>query len=248
MNDRHPTPPQTPRRHRRTRVAALLAALPLAACGGGDADGPALPAAGDPAAADPAPAAVTPGYAVGDPDAAVVIQEYADFQCPFCARHYVENHERIEAILEDEGARFEHFEIGAPGHGQALDATVAARFAGEQDAYAEARHAIYTNQDAWSGSLEADAILRALVLPFAADTAALDDCLAGQRLTVGRILNRNLRAAMARGVRSTPTTIVSHGGRERLLAGVVSAEAIAEAIASLREGTEGAGAGPDDGG
>ena len=215
--------------------ACLAAAIFAAACGSGDADAPpsaATPAGtGDDGLAVPA---VTPGFVAGDPDAAVVIQEWADFQCPFCARHYTENHEAIEALVEEVGGRFEYYEIGSPGHPESLDATVAARCAGAQGAYADARRVIYENQASWSGSLEADTILRALVLPFAADTAELDDCLTNQRLTVGRILNRNLRAAMGQGVRSTPTTIVEVDGARTALPGVTSVEAIRAAVDSLR--------------
>ncbi len=214
------------------RAISLLPALLLAACGPGDADRPAPPAgASDDALALPA---VTPGYATGDPEAAIVIQEWADFQCPFCARHYTENHEAIDALVEEVGARFEYYELGTQGHPQALDATVAARCAGEQGAYREALDAIYVNQEAWSGSPDADSILRDLVMPAAADTAALDDCLTNQRVTVGRILNRNLRAAMAEGVSSTPTTIVEVNGARTALPGVTPVEAVRAALESLR--------------
>lgn len=226
--------------------ASLAAAIFAAACGSGDADAPpsATPAgAGDEAMALPA---VTPGYATGDPEAGVVIQEWADFQCPFCARQYTENHEAIEALLEEVGGRFEYYEIGAPGHPESLDATVAARCAGAQGAYADARRVIYESQASWSGSLEADTILRALVLPFAADTAELDDCLTNQRLTVGRILNRNLRAAIGQGVRSTPTTIVEVGGARTVLAGLTPAEVIRAAVDSLRGVADPAAAGVPD--
>lgn len=222
-------------------AAAIL--LPLGACGGDAGSSSAasrvdtLPFA--------APAAVTPGYATGDPAATLVVEEWADFQCPFCAQHYTANHEAIEAALDELGARFEVYEIGAPGHPQSLDATVAARCAGAQGAYAAARDAIYTNQSAWSGSLEADTILRALVLPSVPDTAALDDCLRNQRVTVGQILNRNMRAAAGRGVRSTPTTIIRMGNAERQLRGVVSADAVREAIASMSGPRSGAA--PDTG-
>lgn len=222
-------------------AAALL--LSLGACGG-DAGSSSAAAARDTLPLDP-PAAVTPGYAIGDPSAAIVVEEWADFQCPFCAQHYTENHEAIEAALEELGARFEVYEIGAPGHPQSLDATVAARCAGEQGAYAAARDAIYTNQSEWSGSLEADTILRALVLPSVPDAAALDDCLRNQRVTVGQILNRNMRAAAGRGVRSTPTTIIRMGNAEQQLRGVVSADVVREAIAAM-SGPR-AGAVPDDG-
>lgn len=217
------------RRSSVTTAAALGLAALLAACGSdapertvGDAPGPTATAP-----------AVTPGYATGDAQARVRIQEWADFQCPFCAQHYVDNHEEIEALLDEVGARFEYYEIGAPGHPQSLDATVAARCAGDQGAYGEARGAIYSNQSEWSGAPEADSILRALVAAFVADTAALDECLVGQRITVGQILNRNLRAAMTRGVSSTPTTIVDVDGTQTVLSGVTPASEIRAALESL---------------
>lgn len=49
------------------------------------------------------------GNSVGEPDAPVVLTEYADFQCPFCIRHAVENEGMIiEEFVETGKVRFEY--------------------------------------------------------------------------------------------------------------------------------------------
>ncbi|MEN8374356.1 MAG: thioredoxin domain-containing protein [Gemmatimonadota bacterium] len=228
-------------RGRGAAVPAALAALALVtACDAGQGEETSVPVE----SSIPLPASTpdaSPGMIAGDLAGPVVIEEYADFQCPFCARHHEENHEAIDALIGGGGIRYEYYELAGPAHPQALDATVAARCAGDQGAYAEARHALYSRQEEWSGSLGADTLLRAMVAPLVADPAALDACLDSQRVTVGQILNRNLRRALAEGARSTPTTIVRFGEASQLLPGVVPAETVAAMVEALRSGADDGG-------
>lgn len=87
----------------------------------------------------------------GNPDAAVTLTEYSDFQCPACAQFYTV----IEELLAEKGdsIRFEykHFPLISI-HQFAVPAGKAAEAAGQQGQFFEMHNKLFENQDAWSNS------------------------------------------------------------------------------------------------
>lgn len=154
------------RRLRRSRIlnvvlgalAAFLAVVVLAqalpgATGGttanGDPAGTGAPATGAPAANEnpenPAIAKRDPDdpFAIGSVDAPIVLVEWADFRCPFCA---VFTNDTMPVILDeyvDAGlVRYEFRDVAFFGD-ESVDAAVAARAAGEQGRFPEYLAALY---------------------------------------------------------------------------------------------------------
>ena len=86
----------------------------------------------------------------GSPDAAVVIVEFSDFQCPFCQRWYLNTLPEIERQIGDDVALvFLHFPI-TQLHPNAPTAHVAAECAGEQGKFWEMHDLLFETQDEWS--------------------------------------------------------------------------------------------------
>lgn len=81
--------------------------------------------------------------ALGDPDAPVVLSEWTDMRCPFCA---VFNRDTLPAIVEeyvDSGkVRIEINDVAYFGD-ESADAAIAARAAGNQGGYAEYLEVLY---------------------------------------------------------------------------------------------------------
>ncbi|MBM7831706.1 protein-disulfide isomerase [Agromyces cerinus] len=81
--------------------------------------------------------------AIGDVDAPVVLVEWADFRCPFCA---VVTNETLPTIFEeyvDKGlVRYEFRDVAFFGE-ESIDAAVAARAAGEQGKFPEYLEAVF---------------------------------------------------------------------------------------------------------
>ncbi|SIO27938.1 DsbA family protein [Agromyces cerinus] len=81
--------------------------------------------------------------AIGDVDAPVVLVEWADFRCPFCA---VVTNETLPVIFEeyvDKGlVRYEFRDVAFFGD-ESIDAAVAARAAGEQGKFPEYLEAVF---------------------------------------------------------------------------------------------------------
>ncbi|MFD6055565.1 DsbA family protein [Agromyces sp. NPDC060279] len=133
-------------------VVVLAQALPGATGGAtanGDPAGSHAPATGAPAANEnpenPAIAKRDPDdpFAIGSVDAPIVLVEWADFRCPFCA---VFTNDTMPVILDeyvDAGlVRYEFRDVAFFGD-ESVDAAVAARAAGEQGRFPEYLAALY---------------------------------------------------------------------------------------------------------
>lgn len=118
-------------------------------------------------------------FATGDPNAPVVLVEFTDYQCPFCARHATET---LPLILENyvETGRvyyvFKDFPLQQI-HPNALLAAQAARCAGDQDAYLEMHDLLFERQNEWGSEADAAAAFASLAGELELDTDAFSACL-----------------------------------------------------------------------
>ncbi|WP_241698384.1 DsbA family protein [Flaviflexus huanghaiensis] len=81
-------------------------------------------------------------YARGDADADIVIVQYADYRCWYCAQWHVEVSESLEPYIESGQVRIEYRDHPVRGDASVF-AALAARAAGEQDLFWEYRDALY---------------------------------------------------------------------------------------------------------
>jgi protein-disulfide isomerase len=88
--------------------------------------------------------AAAPFNELGSVDAPVLIIEFSDLQCSFCARHASQTFPELRRNYIDTGKiRYAARDLPLPMHAQAVPAAVAARCAGEQGKFWEMRQAIY---------------------------------------------------------------------------------------------------------
>lgn len=87
----------------------------------------------------------------GNPDAAVVLTEYSDFQCPACRQAFPFISELVEQYKDDLRFEYKHFPIERI-HPYALPAAMAAEAAGQQGKFFEFHDLLFENQDEWSRS------------------------------------------------------------------------------------------------
>ena len=161
-----------------------------------------------PAAAQPSPTvAVVPVSADDDPglgpaDAGVVIVEFSDFQCFYCARFATET---LGQILNTYGKSvrlvYRDFPLISI-HSQAQKAAEAAQCAQEQGKYWEYHDLLFENQQALDiGSLKAYAEQLGL------DTDDFDDCLDSGRFASE--VAKDLTDGQGYGVTATPTFFIN---------------------------------------
>lgn len=92
------------------------------------------------------------GVSMGDEDAPVVVREFADYQCPACARFSEATQRLKEEYVSTGDVRFVYFDLPLQQHQNAVPAAQAARCAGDQGAYWEMHDHLYDMQTEWSGS------------------------------------------------------------------------------------------------
>lgn len=85
---------------------------------------------------------------LGDPNAPVTIVEFADFQCPFCGRFFVDAFPQIkEKYIATGKVKFIYRDFPLPSHPMAQPAAEAAECANEQDRFWQYHDYIFAHQN-----------------------------------------------------------------------------------------------------
>jgi protein-disulfide isomerase len=138
----------------------------------------------------------------GSEEAPIVIVEFADFQCPFCARHANETFDAIDREFVSTG--FVQYAVRSLPldnvHRFAIPASQAANCAGDHGAFWEMRAHLYRHQDEL-----ANAIWLKNHPSFRVNADQLADCIDRSDLAS---IGVDRREAVRLGVRSTPTFLV----------------------------------------
>lgn len=156
------------------------------------------------------------GQVLGNPDAAVTLVEYTDYQCPFCKRYHDRTFVELRRNYVDTGkVRYVVRDLPLSFHAHAEPAAIAARCAGEQGRFWAARDALF----AVTGELTPDAI-RAAALGTGLDSARYDTCVRNPA-TAAAVKADQDEAAVA-GVSGTPSFVVGRTANGTIEGTVVS--------------------------
>jgi protein-disulfide isomerase len=151
-------------------------------------------------------------HAMGDPNAPVVIEEYSDFQCPFCRRFHDETLRRIV----DEYVRtgkvyfvYRHFPVvdrNDPAQ-ESHAAAAAAVCAGRQNRFWDFHDILFANQNGENRGDFTDRRLEAMAERLSLDMGAFNDCTAAQDSRAAVAADALL--AQQTGLSSTPSFLVN---------------------------------------
>ena len=147
------------------------------------------------------------GQAWGPEDAPVVIEEYADFQCPFCGQFASGPEKQLEEAYAGTGqVRFEYNNFAFIGN-ESRQAAEAAKCAGEQGQFWQYHDTLFLNQNGENqGAFRNDALV-AFADALGLDVSAFEDCLSSNRFA--NDVQAETNAGRAQGVQSTPTLFVN---------------------------------------
>ena len=178
-----------------------------------------------------------PAQKVGGARARVVIEEYSDLQCPYCATHEMRFAESVERwVRQQKGAvRFDFYDVALPRHAYAAPAARAARCAGLQGRYAQARHGIFAEQEHWAAASDAIERVTDIARSVVRDTARFNTCLARDAGRMDRILAANLQRARDLDVPGTPAFLIFVDERMAQIVDPASPDSIAAVVRSLKE-------------
>ncbi|MBX3289082.1 MAG: DsbA family protein [Acidobacteria bacterium] len=117
------------------------------------------PAANQANQAKPTAVNIPPGASlgvnmIGSPDAAVTIEEFADYQCGACASVHPVLKELQGVYAGNKNFRFvfRHYPLGIAGHDKSFEASVATEAAGLQGKFWQMQDKLFTNQQAWTSN------------------------------------------------------------------------------------------------
>ena len=98
--------------------------------------------------------------AMGDPNAPVKIDEYSDFQCPFCARFHAETYKALKREFVETGVvRMAYLHLPLGQHEHAGPAAEAAMCASVQGRFWPVHDAIFETQKRWTPMSAAQAVV-----------------------------------------------------------------------------------------
>jgi protein-disulfide isomerase len=143
---------------------------------------------------------------LGSPDAPVTIEEFSDFQCPYCRQHALEILPQIkEAYIETGLVRYVVKDFPLPSHPNATAAAEAARCAGGQGAYWAMHGLLFDLQKQWSslGSEQVIDTFMGYAQDLALDRVAFRQCLDSGEF--GALVRLDVWEGGQAGVRGTPS-------------------------------------------
>jgi len=143
---------------------------------------------------------------LGDPDAPVAIEEYSDFQCPYCRQHVLQTLPQIKkAYIETGLVRYVVKDFPLPSHPNATIAAEAARCAGAQGGYWPMHDLLFELQTQWS-PLGPDLVVDTFVEyagDLELDPIAYRQCLESGEL--GELVRLDVWEGEQTGVQGTPS-------------------------------------------
>lgn len=157
-------------------------------------------------------------WAKGPTDAPVVLVEYADFECPYCGRAFLELRKLDDAVGDQIRFVFRHFPL-SQAHPHAFLAAEASEAAGAQQHFWEMHDQLFMNQH----NLEASALLN-YAADLGLDLRRFERDLQAQRYRAK--VRKDFLEGVRSGVNGTPTFFIN-GERWN---GSYSAEALLAAI------------------
>ena len=189
-------------------VAAVLIGIAVIAFAG-----PPTPSTGDTLVEPPTSytADLVDGDVLGSATAPVVIQLYADFQCPAC-KLFVTN--QLPSLINDfvrpGTLRIEARDIDILGRGtpnESQELAVGAACAAEQDRYWQFHDLVFWNQGRENKGDHSSAFIASIATGAEVDMAAWKACIG--RADLRAAVDAATQAAAAAGISSTPTLIVN---------------------------------------
>ena len=182
-------------------------------------------------------------YVKGDPNAPVQIHEFADFECPSCARFAVITEPDVRTRIVDAGrANLSYYDLPLPQHLHSYPASHAAACADEQNRFWEMHDKIYEAQDSWSTGRTNNpkSIFRDMARTLGLNLTQWEECYDSKKYQ--RRIDANHAEAIRKGINSTPSFIVNG----RVLRGAISFDelnrVVTEAAAAAQSGDTAAAA------
>ncbi len=147
--------------------------------------------------------------AAGSPDAPIRIDEYSDFQCPYCAKFYQDTESQLmETYVTDGTVYFVYNTFGEFIGPESAATAEAAYCAGDQDKFWEMHDIILSNQAGENQGGFADKKILAFAETIGLDMNQFETCFNAN--TYKDTIDQDMKDGMAGGVQATPSFVMSY--------------------------------------
>lgn len=147
--------------------------------------------------------------AVGDPNAPIKIDEYSDFQCPFC-RVFYENTEEalIKTYVENGTVYFVYRSFGEFIGAESASSAEAAYCAGDQGKFWEMHDIIFANQAGENVGAFADRRLAAFAEKLDLNMDEFNTCFNDRKYK--DLIEEDMKDGISAGIQATPSFILTY--------------------------------------
>ena len=155
--------------------------------------------------------ALAQGVELGNPDAAVTLMEFGDYQCPACQNFFRQAKPILDvSYIEPGRVRFVFYDFPLEGtHPNAFLAARAARCAGDQDGYWEYHDRLFLNQIVWAVQADPVGDFVRYAEDLGLDRGEFRSCLRSDRHA--DVVSANQLLGIQLGAQSTPTVMLDAG-------------------------------------
>jgi len=148
-------------------------------------------------------------HAAGNPDAPIKLEEYSDFQCPFCARFSKETEAQLmENFVASGTVYFVYHSYGEFIGAESGSAAEAAYCAGDQEKFWEMHDLIFANQSGENAGAFTDRKLIAFADKLKLDMTTFKSCFNGKNYK--DLITQDGKDGVAAGVKATPSFVMSY--------------------------------------
>jgi protein-disulfide isomerase len=147
--------------------------------------------------------------ATGDPNAPIKIDEYSDFQCPFC-RNFVDNTEEslLEKFVSTGKVYFVYHTFGEFIGPESSSAAEAAYCAGDQGKFWDMHDILFANQAGENAGAFTDRRLIAFAEKLNLDMTVFQSCFNGNKYK--DLIMQDGKDGLAAGIKATPSFVMSY--------------------------------------
>lgn len=151
------------------------------------------------------------GVSTGNPDAAVTIMEFGDYQCPACQAFFRQAKPILDVSYIQPGrVKFVFYDFPLEAsHPNAFLAARAARCAGDQDSYWQFHDRLFQDQISWSVRADPSGAFVDYAEDLGMDGRIFRGCLRSDRHA--DVVSANQLLGMQLGAQSTPTVLLDTG-------------------------------------
>lgn len=145
----------------------------------------------------------------GDPNAPIKIEEYGDFQCPFCRNFYLNTEPQLmKTYVADGTVHFVYHSFGEFIGPESVSAAEAAYCAGDQKKFWEMHDALFANQLGENQGRFSDRFLLALAESLSLDMNQFRTCFNDGNYA--DLVEQDGKDGLAANIKATPSFVISY--------------------------------------